>query len=97
QVAGSDANCLLRGESGTGKGVMAKAIHFWSARASKPFSTVSCPSLSAQLLESELFGHAKGAFTGAMRDNPGRIAASEGGTLFLDEIGDLPVELQPKL
>jgi NtrC-family two-component system response regulator AlgB len=97
QVAGSDANCLLRGESGTGKGVLAKAIHSWSERADKPFSTVSCPSLSAQLLESELFGHAKGAFTGAVRDNPGRIAASEGGTLFLDEIGELPLELQPKL
>ena len=65
--------------------------------AGKPFATVSCPTLSAQLLESELFGHAKGAFTGAVRDNPGRIAACEGGTLFLDEIGDLPRELQPKL
>jgi NtrC-family two-component system response regulator AlgB len=97
QVARSDASCLLRGESGTGKGVLAKAIHWWSARAAKPFSTVSCPSLSSQLLESELFGHTKGAFTGAVRENPGRIAMSQGGTLFLDEIGDLPVELQPKL
>jgi NtrC-family two-component system response regulator AlgB len=77
--------------------VLARAIHAWSLRAGKPFSVVSCPSLSPQLLESELFGHIKGAFTGAVRDNPGRIATSEGGTLFLDEIGDLPPELQPKL
>lgn len=97
QVAETDANVLVRGESGTGKGVLAKAIHAWSARAGRPFATISCPSLSSQLLESELFGHAKGAFTGAVRDNPGRILATSGGTLFLDEIGDLPLELQPKL
>ena len=97
QVAQTDANVLMRGESGTGKGVIARAIHDWSSRASKPFATISCPSLSAQLLESELFGHVKGAFTGAVRDNPGRIANCDGGTLFLDEIGDLPLELQPKL
>ena len=97
QVAQTDASVLLRGESGTGKGVIALAIHAWSPRASKPFTTIACPTLSAQLLESELFGHAKGAFTGAVRDNPGRIASSDGGTLFLDEIGDLPVNLQPKL
>jgi NtrC-family two-component system response regulator AlgB len=97
QVAGSDTTVLIRGESGTGKGVIAKAIHTWSPRASSPFATVSCPTLSPQLLESELFGHAKGAFTGAIRDNPGRIASSAGGTLFLDEIGDLPANLQPKL
>lgn len=97
QVAASDATVLIRGESGTGKGVLARAIHGWSKRSHKPFSTVSCPSLSAQLLESELFGHAKGAFTGAVREHAGRIAISEGGTLFLDEIGDLPAELQPKL
>jgi NtrC-family two-component system response regulator AlgB len=97
QLARSDATCFIRGESGTGKGVIAKAIHSWSARAEKPFSTVSCPSLSAQLLESELFGHVKGAFTGAVNQNPGRVALTEGGTLFLDEIGDLPIELQPKL
>jgi NtrC-family two-component system response regulator AlgB len=97
RVAASDAAVLIRGESGTGKGVLAKAIHAWSLRAGKPFSVVSCPSLSPQLLESELFGHVKGAFTGAVRDNAGRIATSEGGTLFLDEIGDLPPELQPKL
>ena len=97
QVAASDATILLRGESGTGKGMLARAIHGWSDRAAKPMATISCPALSAQLLESELFGHVKGAFTGAVRDNPGRIAGSEGGTLFLDEIGDLPLELQPKL
>jgi NtrC-family two-component system response regulator AlgB len=97
QVASSDATVLIRGESGTGKGVLARAIHAWSPRADKPFAVVPCPSLSADLLASELFGHVKGAFTGAVRDNPGRIAASEGGTLFLDEIGDLPTALQPKL
>ncbi len=97
QVATSEATVLIRGESGTGKGVIARAIHSWSARSAKPFATVSAPTLSAQLLESELFGHAKGAFTGAVRDNPGRIASSDGGTIFLDEIGDLPSNLQPKL
>jgi NtrC-family two-component system response regulator AlgB len=97
QVARSDTTILLRGESGTGKGVLARAIHQWSDRREKTFATVSCPTLSSQLLESELFGHVKGAFTGAVRDNPGRIWASDGGTLFLDEIGDLSLELQPKL
>jgi two-component system, NtrC family, response regulator AlgB len=97
EVAKNTATVLIRGESGTGKGVLARAIHLWSDRAARPFTTVSCPTLSAQLLESELFGHVKGAFTGAVMDNPGRIAASDGGTLFLDEIGDLPVTLQPKL
>jgi NtrC-family two-component system response regulator AlgB len=97
QVAATDTTVLLRGESGTGKGVVAHAIHAWSLRRDKPFATIACPTLSAQLLESELFGHARGAFTGAVRDNPGRIASSDGGTLFLDEIGDLPLNLQPKL
>ena len=97
QAAATDTTILIRGESGTGKGVLARAIHAWSPRADKPFATVSAPTLSAQLLESELFGHAKGAFTGAVRDNPGRVAACDGGTLFLDEIGDLPLALQPKL
>jgi NtrC-family two-component system response regulator AlgB len=96
-VANSEATILVRGESGTGKTILAHAIHSWSDRVSKPFGTVSCPSLSAELLESELFGHAKGAFTGALRDYPGRIAACEGGTLFLDEIGDLPLTIQAKL
>lgn len=97
QVASSDAIVILRGESGTGKTVLARAIHSWSNRANKPLGIVSCPSFSLELLESELFGHIKGAFTGAIRDNPGRIAACEGGTLVLDEIGDLPFYLQPKL
>ena len=97
QVAPSDATVLLRGESGTGKTVLAREIHSWSNRSIKPLSVVSCPSFSSELLESELFGHVKGAFTSAVRDNPGRIAACEGGTLFLDEVGDLPLLLQPKL
>jgi two-component system, NtrC family, response regulator AlgB len=97
QVASTDVTLLLRGESGTGKTVLARAIHGWSPRAERPFAVVSCPSLSPELLESELFGHVRGAFTGAVRDNPGRIAACEGGTLLLDEIGDLPLPLQPKL
>ena len=97
QVATADATLLLRGESGTGKTVLARAIHSWSNRSRGPFGIISCPSFSSELLESELFGHVKGAFTGAIRDNPGRIAACEGGTLVLDEIGDLPLTLQPKL
>lgn len=97
QVAPTEAGVLIRGESGTGKSVLARLIHAWSARAARPFGVVSCPSLSAELLESELFGHIKGAFTGALRDHPGRIAVNDGGTLFLDEIGDLPLQVQPKL
>jgi two-component system, NtrC family, response regulator AlgB len=97
QVASTDATVLLRGESGTGKTVLARQIHSWSRRAAKPLSTISCPSLSAELLESELFGHVKGAFTGAIRENPGRIAVCEGGTLFLDEVSELPLSVQPKL
>jgi NtrC-family two-component system response regulator AlgB len=97
QVAPSDARLLLRGESGTGKGVIARAVHRLSPRRERPFVTVSCPALPAELLESELFGHVRGAFTGAGRDNPGRVALAEGGTLLLDEIGDLPLALQPKL
>ena len=97
QVAPTDATVLIRGETGTGKGVIARAIHAWSGRSGKSFSVTSCPSLSAELLESELFGHVRGAFTGAVRDNPGRIAATEGGTLFLDEVGDMPLRVQPKL
>jgi two-component system, NtrC family, response regulator AlgB len=97
KVAPTDAVVLLRGESGTGKGVLARALHAWSQRADGPIVTVSCPSLNPDLLESELFGHARGAFTGAVRDVAGKVAAAEGGTLFLDEIGDLPLSLQPKL
>jgi NtrC-family two-component system response regulator AlgB len=97
KTAASEATILLRGESGTGKGVVARAIHARSSRATGPFVTISCPSLSAELLESELFGHVQGAFTGAVRDTIGKVAVAEGGTLFLDEIGDLPLTLQPKL
>jgi two-component system, NtrC family, response regulator AlgB len=97
EVAASDASVLLRGESGTGKSALARAIHHWSHSAEKPLGVISCPTLPLELLESELFGHAKGAFTGAIRDYPGRIAICEGGTVILDEIGDLPLPLQPKL
>ncbi len=97
RVAAAESVVLIRGENGTGKGVLAHALHAWSKRASGPFVTVSCPSLSPELLESDLFGHARGAFTGAVRDTAGKVAAAQGGTLFLDEIGDLPVPLQPKL
>lgn len=97
QSAPTDATVLLRGESGTGKTALARAIHSWSHRSRKPIGIISCPSFTSELLESELFGHIKGAFTGAVRDNPGRIAACEGGTILLDEIGDLPMSLQPKL
>jgi NtrC-family two-component system response regulator AlgB len=97
KAAASEATLLLRGESGTGKGVLAHTLHAHSRRAAAPFVTVHCPSLSAELLESELFGHARGAFTGAVRDTVGKVAAAEGGTLFLDEVGELPPVLQPKL
>jgi len=97
KVAPSEASILLRGESGTGKGVLARAIHTRSPRVAGPFVTVHCPSLSSELLESELFGHARGAFTGAVKETTGKVAVAEGGTLFLDEIGDLPLALQPKL
>lgn len=97
QAAGSEATILIEGETGTGKSLLAHAIHDWSARKESPFYVVSCPSLNPELLESELFGHVRGAFTGAVRDNPGKISSGEGGTIFLDEIGDLPLHLQPKL
>lgn len=97
KAAGTDAGILLLGPSGTGKTVMAKYIHSRSTRSDRPFVTVSCPSLSRELLDSELFGYRKGAFTGAAEDTEGKVHAAEGGTLFLDEIGDLPLQLQPKL
>ena len=97
QTAASAASIILLGESGTGKSVLAREIHRRSPRANDPFVTVSCPSLSRELLESELFGHAKGAFTGAVADTQGKVAAAAGGTLYLDEIGELPLEIQPKL
>jgi len=97
KAAASEAIVLLRGESGTGKSALARAIHCWSARAAKPMAVVACPAIPPDLLESELFGHARGAFTGAVRDNSGRIASCEGGTLFLDEIGDMAPSIQAKL
>jgi NtrC-family two-component system response regulator AlgB len=97
QVAASDVTILLTGESGTGKNVLAAAIHAWSPRAAGPFVTIACTTLAEHLLESELFGHVKGAFTGAWKDKPGRLAAAAGGTVFLDEVGELPLELQAKL
>ena len=96
-VAGTDVTVLIRGESGTGKTVLARRIHEISHRAAHPFVVVSCPSLSHELLESELFGHVKGSFTGAHRDYAGRIASAQRGTLFLDEIGEMPPSLQAKM
>src|SRR5262249_40023053 len=96
RVARSPATVLLRGENGTGKGVLARAIHAHSDRAARPFVVVSCPMLTDELLTSELFGHARGAFTGAIRDQPGRVETAQGGTLFLDEIGDISPQLQAK-
>jgi NtrC-family two-component system response regulator AlgB len=93
----SDAAVLFRGENGTGKGVLARALHKQSKRNERPFVLVNCPTLSEELLASELFGHAKGAFTGAIRDQVGRVEAAEGGTVFLDEIGEMPGNLQAKL
>ncbi len=97
KVAGTDANILLLGESGTGKGVVARVIHDASNRAGGSLVTVNCPSLSAELLESEMFGHIKGSFTGASQTNVGRVSHADGGTIFLDEVGDFPLTLQPKL
>ena len=97
RAAASDATILVTGESGVGKNVVSAAIHRWSPRSSCPFVTIACTTLAEHLLESELFGHVRGAFTGAWRDKPGRLEAAEGGTAFLDEVGELPPELQAKL
>jgi NtrC-family two-component system response regulator AlgB len=97
RAAETPANILVLGPSGTGKSVLAREIHKRSTRREAAFVTVNCPSLSRELLESELFGHARGSFTGAVAETAGKVAAADGGTLFLDEIGELPLEIQPKL
>ena len=97
KAAETPANILILGPSGTGKSVLAREIHKNSAQRNAAFVTVSCPSLSRELLESDLFGHVKGSFTGAVADTMGKVAAADGGTLFLDEIGEMPLEIQPKL
>jgi sigma-54 specific flagellar transcriptional regulator A len=97
QVAGSDANVLILGESGTGKEVVARNLHYYSSRRDRPFVPVNCGAIPGDLLESELFGHQKGAFTGAINDRQGRFEMAEGGTLFLDEIGDMTLQMQVKI
>ena len=97
KAAETPATVLILGPSGTGKSVLAREVHRRSAQKENAFVTVNCPSLSRELLESELFGHVKGSFTGAVNDTMGKVAAADGGTLFLDEIGEMPLEIQPKL
>ncbi len=97
QVSNTDANVLILGESGTGKEVVARNLHYFSSRRDRPFVPVNCGAIPADLLESELFGHRKGAFTGAINDREGRFEMAEGGTLFLDEIGDMSLQMQVKI
>lgn len=97
RAAQTDSTVLIRGETGTGKELLAKAIHFNSPRKDKPFVTINCGAIPKDLLESELFGHVKGSFTGATAHKKGKVELADGGTLFLDEIGELPLELQVKL
>jgi len=96
-IADTNVNVLLEGETGTGKSLLAKYIHFLSNRRDKPFVTVNCAAIPSELLEAELFGYVKGAFTGAVKDKLGKVELANGGTLFLDEIGDMPLSLQAKL
>ncbi len=97
KIAGTDVTVLLRGESGVGKEVVARAIHNTSPRANRLLLKINCAAMPGELLESELFGHQKGAFTGAYRDKPGKFEVAHGGTLMLDEIGEMPLSLQAKL
>jgi transcriptional regulator with GAF, ATPase, and Fis domain len=96
-VAPRSATVLIEGETGTGKELVAKAVHRLSGRASKPFTVLNCAAIPESLLEAELFGHTRGAFTGAVQSRTGRIEAAHGGTLFLDEIGEMPLALQAKM
>ncbi|MBR4370117.1 MAG: sigma-54 factor interaction domain-containing protein, partial [Victivallales bacterium] len=97
KVAGTDMAVMIRGESGTGKELVAKSLHRLSRRGNRPFVAINCTAIPANLLESELFGHVKGAFTGAVRNKEGLFQVADGGTLFMDEIGSIPLEMQRSL